>query len=123
MNAFVALFFVLIAVAYAAPQGSSSNVTPVPIISENSNIQPDGSFQYAFEAGNGIKEEAQGSLKNVQVPKPDGSGTEQVQALVQTGSFSYPSPDGTQIELKYTADENGFHPEGTHLPVAPAASF
>ncbi|XP_058447057.1 endocuticle structural glycoprotein SgAbd-8-like [Malaya genurostris] len=120
MNNLVTVSCVLFTVAYAAPQGSSSNVTPVPIVSENSNLQPDGSFQYAFEAGNGIKEQAEGSLKTVQVPKADGTGTEQAQVVVQTGSFSYPSPDGTQIDLKYTADETGFHPEGAHLPVAPA---
>ncbi|XP_058819535.1 larval cuticle protein LCP-17-like [Topomyia yanbarensis] len=121
MNAFIALFVALFAVACAAPQGSSSDST-APIVSDTSDIKPDGSFQYSYETGNGIKAESQGSLKSVQVPKADGSGTEEAQALVQTGSFSYKSPDGTPIELKYTADENGFHPEGSHLPVAPAAT-
>ncbi|XP_058447058.1 larval cuticle protein LCP-17-like [Malaya genurostris] len=119
MNKFLALFAVLIAVSLAAPQGSSSD-SSAPIISENSDIQPDGSFQYSYETGNGIKAQNQGSLKSVQVQKADGSGTENAQALVQTGSYSYKSPDGTQIDLKYTADENGFHPEGAHLPVAPS---
>ncbi|XP_055636726.1 larval cuticle protein 65Ag1-like [Toxorhynchites rutilus septentrionalis] len=113
MKLFVVLFVTLFAVVFSAPQGP----TPVPIVSENSAIQPDGSFQYSFETGDGIKAQNQGSFKKVHVSKADGSGTEEVQALVQTGSFSYPSPDGSHIELKYTADENGFQPEGAHLPV------
>ncbi|CAG7731187.1 unnamed protein product, partial [Allacma fusca] len=27
--------------------------------------------------------------------------------------------DGTRINLQYTADENGFHPVGDHLPTPP----
>lgn len=114
-----ALVLTLLVAVCAAPQGSSN--TPIPIVSQTSDIEPDGSFKYSYETGNGIKAQDEGSLKSVQVQKPDGSGTEQAQALVRTGSFSYPAPDGTNIQLTYTADENGFHPEGAHLPVAPTA--
>ncbi|XP_055540681.1 larval cuticle protein LCP-17-like [Wyeomyia smithii] len=117
----LALFVTLLAVSFAAPQGSPSSLSAdaqAPIVSSNSDIQPDGSFQYNYETGNGIKAQNQGSVKSVQVTKPDGSGTENAQAIVQTGSYSYQAPDGTNIEVKYTADENGFHPEGDHLPVA-----
>ncbi|XP_053695405.1 endocuticle structural glycoprotein SgAbd-2-like [Sabethes cyaneus] len=117
----LALFVTLLAACFAAPQKSPSADAQAPIVSSNSDIQPDGSFQYSYETGNGIKAQNQGSLKSVQVTKADGSGTENGQAVVQSGSFSYQAPDGTQIELKYTADENGFHPEGNHLPVAPVA--
>ncbi|XP_055540683.1 endocuticle structural glycoprotein SgAbd-8-like [Wyeomyia smithii] len=119
MNSFrAALLLSLVVAICAAPQGSSN--TPIPIVSQNSDIQPDGSYKYSYETGNGIRAQDEGTLKTVQVQKADGSGTEQAQALVQTGSFSYPAPDGTNIELSYTADENGFHPQGAHLPVAPA---
>jgi len=36
------------------------------------------------------------------------------------GSFSYPSPDGEIITINFIADENGYQPEGDHLPKAPA---
>lgn len=36
-----------------------------------------------------------------------------------TGEVNYVSPEGRVIELKYTADENGFHPVGKHLPTPP----
>jgi hypothetical protein len=29
------------------------------------------------------------------------------------------SPEGTPITVTYTADENGFQAQGSHLPVAP----
>ncbi|XP_062551138.1 endocuticle structural glycoprotein SgAbd-2-like [Armigeres subalbatus] len=105
----------LVAAVSCAPQDS----TPIPIVAQSSNLNPDGSFAYSYESGNGIKVEDQGEVKAVEVPKEDGSGTEQVQATVQKGSFSYNAPDGTPINLQWTADENGFHATGDHLPVAP----
>lgn len=36
-----------------------------------------------------------------------------------SGSFSYTGPDGVQYSITYTADENGFHPQGAHLPTPP----
>lgn len=35
------------------------------------------------------------------------------------GGFSYTSPDGQQVHISYTADENGFVPQGSHIPTAP----
>lgn len=35
------------------------------------------------------------------------------------GSFSYTAPDGQQISISYTADQNGFLPQGAHLPTPP----
>lgn len=36
-----------------------------------------------------------------------------------SGSFSYTGTDGVQYSITYTADENGFHPQGAHLPTPP----
>lgn len=36
-----------------------------------------------------------------------------------SGSFSYTGDDGQKITLTYTADENGFQPQGDHLPTPP----
>ncbi|EAT43647.1 AAEL004921-PA [Aedes aegypti] len=119
MKVFFAVVLLVAAVS-CAPQ--DPNATPVPIVSQTSNLNPDGSFQYSYESGNGIKVEDQGELKVVEVPKEDGTGTEQAQVSVQKGSYSYNAPDGTPITLQWTADENGFHATGDHLPVAPVAN-
>lgn len=36
-----------------------------------------------------------------------------------SGSYSYTAPDGQKITVTYTADENGFVPQGDHLPTPP----
>lgn len=46
------------------------------------------------------------------------SGAETPVVVVQ-GEYSYTAPDGQQIRLTYVADENGFQPEGAHLPKGP----
>ncbi|XP_058819536.1 endocuticle structural glycoprotein SgAbd-1-like [Topomyia yanbarensis] len=114
------LVLVLTVGVSAAPQGSET--TPIPIVSESASISPDGAFAYAYETGNGIKVDDQGEIKVIQVPKEDGTGTEQAAVSVQHGSYSYKAPDGTPISVQWTADENGFKAQGDHLPVAPSAS-
>ncbi|ERL91696.1 hypothetical protein D910_09023 [Dendroctonus ponderosae] len=62
----------------------------------------------AVEPINGADET--GELKN--------AGSE-AEAQSAVGSFSYTAPDGTEIKIEYTADENGFVPKGDHLPTPP----
>uniref|UniRef100_A0A8W7P778 Uncharacterized protein n=1 Tax=Anopheles coluzzii TaxID=1518534 RepID=A0A8W7P778_ANOCL len=118
MNALLALVVLMAATVYAAPVDSDAQAQ---IVSQTSDVQPDGSFNYAFESANGIK----GSIKSIKVPKLDETGRqigeEDVQVSVQTGSFQYTAPDGQVYTLRYIADENGFQPQADHLPVAPSA--
>ncbi|XP_066144075.1 cuticle protein CP14.6-like [Euwallacea fornicatus] len=109
-------------VANSSPQGVGS--TPVPIISQSAETKEDGGFSYSFETGNGIKVEESGSLKegppslqgrSAGSEGEDGNNT----LLVLQGSFSYTGPDGHVYSVKYVADENGFQPEGDHLPTPP----
>lgn len=67
-------------------------------------------FICRYETENGINAQEQGKLYN------RGSDAE---ALRATGSFSYTGPDGVQYSVSYLADENGFQPQGAHLPTPP----
>lgn len=71
----------------------------------------DGSYRSSYETGNGISAQEQGQLKN--------AGQKDAEAEEVQGGFSYTAPDGTPIQLSYIANENGFQPQGAHLPVAP----
>lgn len=81
----------------------------IPILRQDSDINPDGSYSYAYETGNGIQASEQGTLKRV----------EEEEAIAATGEYSYTDPDGNLVRVSYIADENGFQPTGDHLPVAP----
>ncbi|CAH0547602.1 unnamed protein product [Brassicogethes aeneus] len=85
--------------------GGGGGGPQIPIIRfENNPNQGDGSYNYLYETGNGINAQEEGYQK-------DGTAAQ--------GSFSYTSPDGQQIQISYTADENGFQPQGAHLPTPP----
>ncbi|PSN39561.1 hypothetical protein C0J52_20617 [Blattella germanica] len=102
------LVYSLIAAALAAPQGQE----PVAIISQDSVVNPDGSFNYGYESADGTKVQQSGQLK--QLPDDKEGNGEAIQ-----GSFSYLGTDGVTYQINYIADENGFVPQGDHLPVAP----
>ncbi|XP_018574964.1 endocuticle structural glycoprotein SgAbd-8-like [Anoplophora glabripennis] len=87
------------------PPGQAAN-----IIRESNEVNIDGSYQWSFEADNGISAQESGQIKNANSQDP----IEEAQ-----GSFQYTGPDGAAIQLQYVANENGFQPQGAHLPVAP----
>ena len=71
---------------------------------------------HRFATTNGIQVEEQGNfipsgLQGLFTPGGAKSGS-----LVKKGSFSWVSPEGRRFEVRYVADETGFHPEGDHLP-------
>ncbi|KAJ8733570.1 hypothetical protein PYW08_001868 [Mythimna loreyi] len=106
MKSFIVLaLFVAAAVAAPANPDADAQITRY----ESDNIGVDG-YRYISETSNNIKQEEQGQLKNV--------GTEN-EAIEVTGSFSYVGPDGVLYKIVYIANENGFQPQGDHIPVAP----
>ncbi|KAH8371115.1 hypothetical protein KR093_006280, partial [Drosophila rubida] len=66
------------------------------------DIQPDGQYQYRYDTSNGIS------------AQESGYGGHSV-----SGTNSYYSPEGQLITLNYIADENGYQPQGAHLPTPP----
>ncbi|XP_066944551.1 cuticle protein AM1199-like, partial [Macrobrachium rosenbergii] len=80
---------------------------PVGIIKDEKIFNEDGSFSVNYETENGIKVLASGSPSGVD------------KSVTQAGLYSYTAPDGTLIEVKYIADEGGYQPESSALPVAP----
>ncbi|XP_065360959.1 larval cuticle protein 65Ag1-like [Calliphora vicina] len=99
---FVIVLVALFAVAFA---------NDVEIVRLDSEVGPE-SFQYGFETSDGTSADAKGVLKNV--------GTDEEAISVQ-GAYKFVGDDGVTYEVKYVADENGFQPQGAHLPVAPEA--
>ncbi|XP_049822114.1 flexible cuticle protein 12-like [Aethina tumida] len=95
----------LIAVSVAAPQGGPDKDAVVTRY-ESDNIGVDG-YNYAYETSNGISGQEQGTLNN--------AGSEN-EAIAVRGSYSFTGPDGVTYTITYVADENGFQPEGAHLP-------
>lgn len=96
------IIFVLIQCVLSKPIAQQDQPA-IPIVSQTESNDGAGNYGYSFETGNGIKESVQGSIKQIQVPKLDNDGQvigqEQGVAVVQSGTISYPSPDGTVIEL------------------------
>lgn len=67
----------------------------------------------SYETANGIKAEETGTVKKATSP-------DTTDVIIVKGSVSYTSPEGELITLNYAADdENGFQPQGAHLPTPP----
>ncbi|XP_026488400.1 pupal cuticle protein 20-like [Vanessa tameamea] len=90
--------------------GSGSAGANVPILRYENENNGDGTYKFSYETGNGISAQESGAPR---AQGPEGP------AVTAEGAFSYRTPDGQQISLTYTADENGFHPVGSHLPTPP----
>ncbi|XP_069674208.1 endocuticle structural glycoprotein ABD-4-like [Periplaneta americana] len=100
----------LAAVCLARPQGAQT--TPIPIISyNNEGVNFDGSYKWSYETANEIQAQEEGYVKNL--------GNPEQETQVAQGGYAYTAPDGTRISITYTADENGFVPQGSHLPTPP----
>lgn len=99
------LFFVLIAAVCA----DEVTQEPIPILRQEQDINPDGSYSYAYETGNGIAAEEHGNLKKI----------EENEAIVVQGEYSYTDPEGKLVKVTYISDENGYQPSSDILPKAP----
>merc|ERR1712198_288013 len=102
------IFAAALVLVTAAPQ-EPRPVQPQPLqILQDDRVQPEnGAYAFKIETENGISQSEEGV-----------AGVEG-QTNVQ-GSYSYLLDDGSVVEVKYRADENGFQAESPLLPVAPA---
>ncbi|KAL0870112.1 hypothetical protein ABMA27_006268 [Loxostege sticticalis] len=96
--------------AYGAPagqfggaRGGASADANAQILKLNSEVTAEG-FSYDFETSNGIRADASGVATN---------------GVQSQGSFAYKGDDGQDYSITYTADENGYQPQGAHLPTPP----
>ncbi|XP_061716615.1 larval cuticle protein LCP-17-like, partial [Cydia pomonella] len=108
-------FLVAFALAVACVHADVSHVVrsgeqAAEVVSSVSDVRPDG-FNYAYETNNGIQAQAEGVVQDINSEYPK---------QVVRGSYSYRGDDGQTYQVNYVADENGFQPEGAHLPVPPA---
>ncbi|XP_061401383.1 cuticular protein 47Eg-like [Musca vetustissima] len=96
---FFIVFACLLAVAFANEDAN--------VIRSDAEVNVD-SFKYAYEFDNSIKAQQEGKLA--------GEDT-----WIVNGQYSYTSPEGEQVSLQYTADENGFHVDAANplLPTPP----
>ncbi|XP_072764377.1 uncharacterized protein [Anoplolepis gracilipes] len=86
-------------------EGGGSSDKDIPILAYSNENAGDGNYEFSYETGNGITVQE--------------TGHQQGESESVSGSFSYTGPDGVQYSITYTADENGFHPQGAHLPTPP----
>ncbi|XP_002007004.2 larval cuticle protein 65Ag1 [Drosophila mojavensis] len=104
---FLIVFVALFALAVAAPAQSDD----VQVLRQDSNVGIDN-FQTSLELNNGIKQQAEGQLKQI---------SNEESAIVVRGSYSWVDPSGQEHVITYIADENGYQPQGADIPVAPVA--
>lgn len=62
---------------------------------------------YSYTLSDGTKRSEEAVVLN--------AGTEN-ESLSVTGSVSWVAPDGQSYTVNFVADENGFQPEGAHIP-------
>ncbi|XP_025270372.1 endocuticle structural glycoprotein SgAbd-2 isoform X1 [Camponotus floridanus] len=67
-------------------------------------------YNYNYNTDTGIQVQEEGNLNN--------EGTDQ-EALEVQGSYNFTDNEGNTFQVSYVANENGFQPEGAHLPTIP----
>ncbi|KAH8366117.1 hypothetical protein KR093_009205, partial [Drosophila rubida] len=102
-SVFAVCALLFVAVINAAPVDQDAQILRY----ESDNIGVDG-YKFVVDTSDGTSKQETGELKELS----DGP------AVVVRGQYTYTAPDGQQYTVSYIADENGFQPQGAHLPVA-----
>ncbi|XP_027845536.1 endocuticle structural glycoprotein SgAbd-2-like isoform X3 [Aphis gossypii] len=80
------------------------------IVRQSQEVNTDN-FKYGYETENGIVAQAAGYVKN--------AGTDNAVQVIE-GSYAYVGDDGAPVEVKYYADETGYHAVGNVVPTIPS---
>uniref|UniRef100_A0A8W7PX57 Uncharacterized protein n=1 Tax=Anopheles coluzzii TaxID=1518534 RepID=A0A8W7PX57_ANOCL len=88
----------------ARSAGGGGDDAGAETLAQDTVINADGSYTYNYETSNGI---------SASQASNDGTNA--------NGNFAFTAPDGQRYEIVYIADENGFQPQGAHLPTEPPA--
>uniref|UniRef100_A0A1B6C9I8 Endocuticle structural glycoprotein SgAbd-9 n=1 Tax=Clastoptera arizonana TaxID=38151 RepID=A0A1B6C9I8_9HEMI len=88
---------------YNPPPSQPGNA--VPILSQNYQLNPDGSYQFSYETGDGTGRSESGVPR---APGPEGL------AVVAEGNFKYNLDDGP-VAVNYVANEYGYQPTGDRV--------
>ncbi|KAI9587673.1 endocuticle structural protein SgAbd-6-like [Glossina fuscipes] len=91
----------LAACAIAAPQ---KDVEVLEYEADNIGI---GGYKFSYKLSDGTTRTEEAVVNN--------AGTDN-ESLSVRGSVSWVAPDGQTYTVNFVADENGFQPEGAHLP-------
>merc|ERR1739842_13180 len=86
-------------------QGRQSGDVGVALGVLNNPPREDGAYNFNFANDDGSSRQ--------EVGNPDSS------AMTVSGSYSFFTPEGELVEMQYTADENGYHASGSHMPTTP----
>ncbi|XP_064543333.1 endocuticle structural protein SgAbd-6 [Drosophila montana] len=97
----VGLLLLAAACCTARPQG---DVEVVEYESDNIGI---GGYKFSYKLSDGTTRTEEAVVNN--------AGTEN-ESLSVRGSVSWVAPDGQTYTINFVADENGFQPEGAHIP-------
>ncbi|XP_071442999.1 endocuticle structural glycoprotein SgAbd-5-like [Hetaerina americana] len=100
----VLLLLAAVALVSARPQQNPNDVVITSYTNENIGV--DG-YNFGYQLSDGTSRQETGELKN--------AGTEN-EAIVVRGSFTYKGADGQEYTVNFVADENGYQPEGAHIP-------
>jgi len=101
--------------------GYGATRSAIPITSFNQEIRGSESASVRFETANGIRQSEHTSVQGGGGGYTDSYGNyvPSSATVVKAGEYSYTSPEGQQITTSWTADANGFHVAGAHLPTPP----
>uniref|UniRef100_T1GES4 Larval cuticle protein LCP-17 n=1 Tax=Megaselia scalaris TaxID=36166 RepID=T1GES4_MEGSC len=93
----------------AGPTQTTTKPSSIAILETSRKHDEDGSWNFSFKSSDGHTREEKSVVTD------PGSKDEEKKFSI-SGSYKYIDANGKEVEVHYTADENGFVPIGTGIP-------